>query len=48
MRRAKWGAMNPYVVDWQARVNNLTMSVDSWNGLIDHFTSKLWRSSYNP
>jgi hypothetical protein len=37
MQEAKWGVMNHYLADWQARVNKLTISVDSWNGLIDHF-----------
>jgi alpha-L-fucosidase len=37
MQEAKWGVMNHYLADWQARTNKLTMSVDAWNGLIDHF-----------
>ena len=37
MQEAKWGVMNHYLADWQARVNQLTMSVDAWNGLIGRF-----------
>jgi hypothetical protein len=37
MQQAKWGVMNHYLSDWQARVNKLTMSVDTWNGMIDKF-----------
>jgi len=37
LQQAKWGVMNHYLADWQARVNQLTMSVDAWNGLIDKF-----------
>lgn len=37
MRGRKWGVMTHYLADWQARVHNLTMSVDEWNQLIDNF-----------
>ena len=37
MKAAKWGVMTHYLADWQARVNNLNMSVDEWNKLIDGF-----------
>ncbi len=37
MQEAKWGVMTHYLADWQARVNKLTMSVDTWNGSIGHF-----------
>lgn len=42
MKQAKWGVMNHYLADWQAKVHNLSMSVDEWNKLIDGFdTEKL-------
>jgi hypothetical protein len=37
MQQAKWGVMNHYLADWQARVNHLTMSVETWNSMIDKF-----------
>ena len=37
MRQAKWGVMNHYLSDWQARVNQLTMSVEQWNKMVDGF-----------
>jgi hypothetical protein len=37
MQQTKWGVMNHYLADWQARVNRLTISVDAWNGWIDGF-----------
>ncbi len=37
MKEAKWGVMNHYLADWQARVHGLTMSVEEWNRLIDSF-----------
>lgn len=37
MQQAKWGVMNHYLSDWQARVNHLTMSVEQWNKMIDGF-----------
>jgi alpha-L-fucosidase len=37
MQQAKWGVMNHYLSDWQARVNHLTMSVEQWNKMVDEF-----------
>jgi alpha-L-fucosidase len=37
MRAAKWGVMTHYLADWQARANQLQMSVDKWNEMVDHF-----------
>ncbi len=37
MQQAKWGVMNHYLSDWQARVNHLTMSVEQWNKMVDAF-----------
>jgi hypothetical protein len=37
MKDAKWGIMTHYLADWQARTHNLTMSVEEWNKLVDHF-----------
>lgn len=37
IRGRKWGVMTHYLADWQARVHNLTMSVEEWNKLIDNF-----------
>ena len=31
MKDAKFGVMTHYLADWQAKANNLTMSVDEWN-----------------
>jgi len=41
--RAAWmqgnrvGVMTHYLADWRARTDNVPMSVESWNDLIDHF-----------
>lgn len=32
-----WGVMTHYLADWQARVHNLTMTVDQWNKMVDGF-----------
>jgi hypothetical protein len=32
-----WGVMTHYLADWQARTNNLVMTVDLWNKLVDDF-----------
>ncbi len=32
-----WGVMTHYLADWQARVNNLEMTVDLWNKMVDGF-----------
>ncbi|HZY60928.1 MAG TPA: alpha-L-fucosidase [Edaphobacter sp.] len=32
-----WGVMTHYLADWQAKVNNLTMTPDQWNKMIDGF-----------
>jgi hypothetical protein len=37
MQQAKWGVMNHYLSDWQARVNHLTMGVEQWNKMVDGF-----------
>ena len=37
MQQAKWGVMNHYLSDWQARVNHLTMTVEQWNKMVDGF-----------
>jgi hypothetical protein len=37
MREARWGVMTHYLADWRARTDQLTMSVDQWNQLIDGF-----------
>jgi len=37
MPEAQWGVMTHYLADWQARSNNLTMSVDQWNKMVDGF-----------
>jgi hypothetical protein len=37
MRTARFGVMTHYLADWRARTDNLTMSVDQWNDLVDHF-----------
>jgi len=37
MQQAQWGVMTHYLADWQARVHNLTMSVEEWNRLVDGF-----------
>ncbi|HKE24722.1 MAG TPA: alpha-L-fucosidase [Bryobacteraceae bacterium] len=40
MQSAKWGVMTHYLADWQARVHNLTMSVEEWNRLVDGFDAE--------
>ncbi|HUK17782.1 MAG TPA: alpha-L-fucosidase [Bryobacteraceae bacterium] len=40
MQNARWGVMTHYLADWQARVHNLTMSVDEWNRLVDGFDTE--------
>ena len=35
--RYAWGVMTHYLADWQARVNNLDMTVELWNKLVDGF-----------
>ena len=37
MPPAQWGVMTHYLADWRARTDNLTMSVEQWNDLVDHF-----------
>jgi hypothetical protein len=37
MRQAKWGVMTHYLADWQARTNNIGMSVERWNKILDAF-----------
>ena len=37
MPKAQWGVMTHYLADWRARTDNLTMSVEQWNELVDHF-----------
>jgi len=37
MRQARWGVMTHYLADWQARTNNLEMSVEQWNKMVDGF-----------
>jgi hypothetical protein len=37
MAKARWGVMTHYLADWKARDNNIDMSVEKWNSLIDHF-----------
>jgi hypothetical protein len=37
MQRAKWGVMNHYLADWQARVNHLSMSPERWNQMVEAF-----------
>src|SRR5215469_7430140 len=40
MPKARWGVMTHYLADWQARVHNLTMSVDQWNKMVDGFDAE--------
>ena len=35
--RYAWGVMTHYLADWQARVNNLEISVNQWNKMVDGF-----------
>ncbi len=37
MKEARFGVMTHYLADWRARTDGLTMSVDQWNELVDHF-----------
>jgi hypothetical protein len=37
MQTAKWGVMTHYLADWRARTDGLTMSIEQWNELVDHF-----------
>ena len=37
MAKAQWGVMTHYLADWKAKDNNIEMSVDKWNSLIDNF-----------
>jgi hypothetical protein len=37
MKEARWGIMNHYLADWISRVENMEMSVEQWNNLIDKF-----------
>ncbi len=37
MKQAGFGVMTHYLADWRARTDGLTMSVDQWNELVDHF-----------
>ncbi len=36
-QQAKWGVMNRYLSDCQARVNHLTMNVEQWKKMVDAF-----------
>jgi hypothetical protein len=35
--RYAWGVMTHYLADWQARVNQLEISVEQWNKMVDGF-----------
>jgi hypothetical protein len=37
MKEAGFGVMTHYLADWRARTDGLTMSLDQWNELVDHF-----------
>jgi len=37
MQHARWGVMTHYLADWIARDTRQNMSVEKWNGLVDHF-----------
>jgi Alpha-L-fucosidase len=37
MAGARWGVMNHYLADWQARTHQIEMSVEEWNRLVDGF-----------
>jgi hypothetical protein len=37
MARARFGVMTHYLADWRQRTDNVPVSVDSWNELVDHF-----------
>src|SRR4051794_28992187 len=37
MQEAKWGVMTHYLADWQTRTNNLQLSVEQWNRMVDGF-----------
>lgn len=34
---ARWGVMNHYLADWQARTHQIEISVEEWNRLVDGF-----------
>lgn len=36
MRDARFGVMTHYLADWRARTDNVPMTVESWNDLVDH------------
>jgi len=37
MPETRWGVMNHYLADWIVRRDNMEMSVEKWNELIDNF-----------
>ena len=37
MKEARWGVMTHYLADWIARRENIEMSVEKWNELVDQF-----------
>jgi CubicO group peptidase (beta-lactamase class C family) len=37
MREARWGVMTHYLADWKAREMGEPMTVEKWNGMVDHF-----------
>jgi len=37
MQEARWGVMTHYLADWKARELGEPMTVEKWNGLMDHF-----------
>jgi hypothetical protein len=37
LQTAQWGVMNHYLADWISRNQNIDMSVEEWNGLVDNF-----------
>ena len=37
MQEARWGVMTHYLADWKAREAKEEMTVEKWNGMIDHF-----------
>src|SRR5689334_4650953 len=40
MAKAQWGVMTHYLADWKAKDNNMEMSVEKWNSLIDNFDAE--------
>jgi hypothetical protein len=32
-----WGVMTHYLADWQSKINNIDISVDAWNKMVDGF-----------